>query len=106
VNRLIRVQFRELDLFGKLALRSRLIRTSNAYTFRDLMPGAVVPNQGRGGEAAGGASLASTSKSENPPGTLNQDSFTPIKEPDPPKSGQPTGLDLALTRLKSAMETK
>ncbi len=106
VNRLIRVQFRELDLFGKVALRSRLIRTSNAYTFRDPMLGAVVPEQSRGGEAAGGASLPSTSKSENPPGTLNQDSSTLIKEPDTPKSAQPTGLDLALARLKSAMETK
>ena len=47
VNRLIRVQFRELDLFGKLALRSRLIRTSNAYTFRDPLPCAHVPGQGR-----------------------------------------------------------
>jgi hypothetical protein len=42
VNRLIRVQFRELDLFGKMALRSRLIRTSNAYVFRDPLPCAQV----------------------------------------------------------------
>ena len=106
VNRLIRVQFRELDLFGKLALRSRLIRTSNAYTFRDPMPGAVGPGQSRGGEAAGAMSFALSSKSENPPGTLNQDSSSLITEPDPPKPGHPTGLDLALTRLKSAMEAK
>jgi hypothetical protein len=38
VNRLIRVQYRERDLFGQLALRSRLVRTSNAYVFRDPLP--------------------------------------------------------------------
>jgi hypothetical protein len=31
VNRLVRVQFREKDLFGNLVPRTRLIRTSNAY---------------------------------------------------------------------------
>jgi hypothetical protein len=35
VNRLIRVQYRERDLFGKMELRSRLVRTSNTYMFRD-----------------------------------------------------------------------
>ncbi len=106
VNRLIRVQFRELDLFGKLALRSRLIRTSNAYTFRDPMPGAVGPGQSRGGAAAGASSFALSSKSENPSGTLNQDSSSLLKEPNPPQPTHPTELDLALARLKLAMEAK
>ncbi len=106
VNRLIRVQFRELDLFGKLALRSRLIRTSNAYVFRDPLPGGGAPRQSGGGEAASTSSFALTSKSENPPRTQNQDSYPLTKEPDPPISTQPTGLDVALARLKSAIETK
>ena len=110
VNRLIRVQFRELDLFGKLALRSRLIRTSNAYVFRDPMPCAQVLGQGgekgRGGQAAGAFSFGSSTKSENPPRTQNQDFYLLSKEEGPPKSGQHDGLELALTRLKSAMERK
>jgi len=58
--------------------------------------------EGRGGEAVGSVSFASSSKSENPPGTLNQDfSYLSIASPDPKD-----GLALALFRLKSAMETK
>jgi hypothetical protein len=58
VNRIVREQVRERDLFGKWSSRWRLLRTSNAYVFRDPLPCAV------GREA---------SKSENPAGTLNQD---------------------------------
>jgi hypothetical protein len=102
VNRLIRVQFRELDLFGKLALRSRLIRTSNAYVFRDPLP----CTQGREGQASGVSSFASSTKSENPPRTQNQDVYIPSKEGGTAKSGQHDRLELALSRLKSAMERK
>ena len=52
VNRIVR------DLFGQWATRWRVVRTSNAYLFRDPLPCA----EGRG-----------SSKSENPPGTQNQD---------------------------------
>ena len=55
VNRIWREQVRERDLFGKWATRWRIIRTSNAYLFRDPLPCA----EGRG-----------ASKSENPTGTL------------------------------------
>jgi hypothetical protein len=102
VNRLIRVQFRELDLFGKLALRSRLVRTSNAYVFRDPMPCAQNLAQGRAGGTAAAISLASSSESENPPRTLNQD-FYPLSKTTPePKDG----LEQALARLKTAMTSK
>jgi hypothetical protein len=106
VNRLIRVQFRELDLFGKLALRSRLIRTSNAYVFRDPLPCAQGGGEGRGGEVSAAPSLASSTKSENPPRTQKQDSYPHSKDEDAAKSPQHDGLELALTRLKSAMEQK
>jgi hypothetical protein len=102
VNRLIRVQFREVDLFGKLALRSRLIRTSNAYVFRDPMPCAQSRSEGRGGEAADMASFASSSKSENPPRTQNQDFSYLSTTVTHPKDG----LAIALSRLKNAMESK
>jgi hypothetical protein len=122
VNRLIRVQFRELDLFGRMVQRTRLIRTSNAYTFRDPLPCAQVP-QGRD-ERAGGSgqsreravtatgllgnavSFGLLSKSENPPRTQNQDSSPLSKEQNAGKSDRPTGLEIALTRLKTAMEGK
>jgi hypothetical protein len=105
VNRLIRVQFRELDLFGKMALRSRLIRTSNAYTFRDPLPCAQAP-QGRSEAATAAASIGLSSKSENPPRTQNQDFYPLSRDTGTDNSDQPGGLELALTRLKSAMEGK
>jgi hypothetical protein len=105
VNRLIRVQFRELDLFGKLALRSRLIRTSNAYTFRDPLPCAQVP-QGRGEAATDAVSVGLSSKSENPPRTQNQDFYPLSKAIGAGDSDQVGSLELALSRLKSAMERK
>ena len=102
VNRLIRVQFRELDLFGKLALRSRLIRTSNAYVFRDPLPCAQVPGQSREGQAAGASSFGLSTKSENPPRTQTQDfSYLSTEAPHPKD-----GLAAALSKLKAAMETK
>ena len=105
VNRLIRVQFRELDLFGKMALRSRLIRTSNAYVFRDPLPCAQGRGEGRGsrgGQAGGTVPIGLSSKSENPPRTLNQDFLSPSKSIPDPKSS----LEQALLRLKAAMTAK
>ncbi len=104
VNRLIRVQFRERDLFGKLVQRTRLIRTSNAYMFRDPLPGAAAPDNGRGRPAGGASSFASSSKSENPPRTKNQDFYPTYSGEGAEKSGQSIALDVALARLKSAME--
>ncbi len=102
VNRLIRVQFRELDLFGKLALRSRLIRTSNAYTFRDPLPCAHGRGESRGGDTSAVSSFGSSSKSENPPRTQTQDfSYLSTDAPHPKD-----GLAAALSKLKTAMETK
>jgi len=118
VNRLIRVQFRELDLFGRMVPRTRLIRTSNAYTFRDPLPCAQGSVQGSGGapggcnktgqeaQALGALPVGLSSKSENPPRTQNQDFYLLSKTGGGGKSDQPGGLELALARLKSAMERK
>ena len=38
VNRIVRIRTRERDLFGQWAYRWRIIRTSNAYVFRDPLP--------------------------------------------------------------------
>jgi hypothetical protein len=38
VNRIVREQVRERDLFGKWSQRWRIVRTSNAYVFRDPLP--------------------------------------------------------------------
>jgi hypothetical protein len=37
-NRITRIHVRERDLFGQWASRWRVIRTSNAYVFRDPQP--------------------------------------------------------------------
>jgi hypothetical protein len=72
-NRITRIHVRERDLFGHWASRWRVIRTSNAYVFRD-------PQQRPEGGPA--------SKSENQSGTLNQEvldsSLTPAGNPDSP----------------------
>ncbi len=62
VNRITRERTRERDLFGKMGTAWRVVRTSNAYLFRDPLPCHVPTNIN---------DLAS--KSENPSGTLNQD---------------------------------
>jgi hypothetical protein len=74
VNRITRIRTRELDLFGQWGTRWRIIRTSNAYLFRDPLPCA-----------AGRPEAGFSSKSENPTGTLNQDiSYLREKAPDRP----------------------
>src|SRR6185503_18028140 len=65
-HRIARIQVRERDLFGRIASRWRVIRTSNAYAFRD-------PQQRLEGVAA--------SKSENRPGTLNQEFLSSTMAP-------------------------
>ena len=55
VNRITRIRTRERDLFGQWATRWRIIRTSNAYVFRDPLP----CHEGR-------PILRFSSKSENP----------------------------------------
>jgi hypothetical protein len=88
-HRIARIQVRERDLFGKWASRWRVIRTSNAYVFRD-------PQQRPEGVPA--------SKSENPAGTQNQEILTvlptvlvPARDPDSP-------LERALARFGAAIE--
>jgi hypothetical protein len=93
VNRIWREQVRERDLFGKWATRWRIVRTSNAYLFRDPLPCAA----GRG-----------ASTSEIPPGTLFQvDSITkkPATEPVDNLNGMDKGLLKALHRLGTAIAT-
>ena len=62
-NRITRIHVRERDLFGRWASHWRVIRTSNAYVFRD-------PQQRPEGVLA--------SKSENPTGTQNQEVLIPL----------------------------
>jgi len=91
VNRITRIRDRERDLFGQWATRWRVIRTSNAYAFRDWGAGHVH------GDA---------SKSELRAGLLNQESF--VSSPAPQKasndlSGMPEGLLKALHGLGTAL---
>ena len=85
VHRIARIQVRERDLFGRIASRWRVIRTSNAYVFRD-------PQQRLEGVSA--------SKSENRPGTLNQEIQILIAAP--PDLDNP--LERALARFGTTIE--
>jgi helix-turn-helix protein len=84
-NRITRILVRERDLFGQWASRWRVIRTSNAYVFRDPQAGF----QGR-----------ISSESENSTGTLNQEILflrpAPPRDPDSP-------LERALARFSAAL---
>jgi len=75
VNRITRIRTRELDLFGQLATRWRIIRTSNAYLFRDPLP----CHEGR-------PTCRVSTKSENPPGTNIQEfslTYSATTNPEP-----------------------
>jgi helix-turn-helix protein len=87
-NRITRILVRERDLFGQWASRWRVIRTSNAYVFRD-------PLQGSEGVPA--------SESENPSGTGNQDILDLV--PAPPRDPN-SPLERALTRFGAALGAK
>jgi hypothetical protein len=109
VNRLARVRFREKDLFGKLASRVRVIRTSNAYLFHDPLGSLSHPNppdRGRGEVAKTADYLAFSSKSEIPPGTQIQESYNPSTAPDTRESPLSAGLNQALRRLQRAIGAK
>jgi hypothetical protein len=87
-NRITRIQERCTDLFGRHGWRWRIIRTSNAYVFRDPQAGF----QGR-----------TSSKSENPSGTRNQDIFDPVSAPARDPDGP---LERALARFGAAVRSK
>lgn len=100
VNRIVKVQEPVLDLFGQWSRRWRMLRTSNAYLFRDPLPcGAGAPSEG----AVSGRIPCGSSKSGNPPGTPLPDSSlsngpAKIIVLDPSK-----GLDAALISLGRAL---
>jgi helix-turn-helix protein len=87
-NRITRILVRERDLFGRWASRWRVIRTSNAYVFRDP-------------KSEGSSGFSSTS--ENRAGTPNQDILSPRTAP-PPDPNSP--LERALARFGAALSSK
>lgn len=90
VHRITKIRVKERDLFGQLVTRWQVIRTSNAYVFRDPLPCA--PHRG-------------AYKSENPGGLLNQE-ISLKKEPPAIIILDPANpLDSALIRLGRAMHT-
>ena len=86
VHRIARIQVRERDLFGRWASRWRVIRTSNAYVFRDPEPRvAGVP----------------ASKSGNRLGTQNQEILMALSVPAPDPDSP---LERALQHLGGVIE--
>jgi Helix-turn-helix domain len=95
VNRITRIRHQIPDLFGKWSTVWRIIRTSNAYVFRDPLPCAETrPPE------------AKASKSENPPGTLNQDFSSNIQATGRDLSSMDSDLLSTLHRLGSAIAAK
>jgi hypothetical protein len=101
VNRIMRERVRERDLFGQWAYRWRVVRTSNAYLFRDPLPCA----EGRPSlrwTAPDGAETRRVgrfaSKSENPPRTL-------IPDLELKNSNERSTALAALVRIRDAWET-
>jgi len=87
-NRITRALVRQRDLWGGWSNRWTVIRTSNAYTFRDPQPQlAGVP----------------AAKSENQAGTQNQDVLEPVLAP-PRDPNSP--LERALARFGAAVSAK
>jgi hypothetical protein len=87
-HRIARIREACTDLFGRTTWRWRVIRTSNAYAFRD-------PQAQRGELPA--------SKSENQTGTQNQDILRPVPAP-PINPDSPLGR--ALSRFAAAIAAK
>jgi hypothetical protein len=87
-HRITRIRERGQDLFGHNSWRWRVIRTSNAYQFRD-------PKLQLAGVSA--------SKSENPAGTKNQDVLDPVRA----SARNPSSpLERALARFGTAIRAK
>jgi hypothetical protein len=86
-NRITRIRERCRDLFGAEGWRWRVIRTSNAYVFRD-------------------PKAREASKSENRTGTLNQEaSILPFSVPAVVTAGQ-EALNKALARLEASIAAR
>jgi len=88
VNRFTKIRVPERDIFGRLAHRWQVIRTSNAYLFRDPLPCANRPEN---------------YKSENPPGTLNPESISKDTPPRIIVLDPKNTLDAALIGLGRTM---
>jgi hypothetical protein len=88
VNRIVRIREWGPDLFGRAQNRWRIIRTSNAYTFRDPQPCAKPPN---------------SSKSEITTGTTVQDLNLLAPSVAKPKLDPASPLHQALERLGRAV---
>jgi hypothetical protein len=89
-HRIARVRERCRDLWGREGWRWRVVRSSNAYVLRD--PAAKVAPRAAG-------SRGFPSKSENPPGTMNQLPKSTFSPPDSP-------LERALAALGALIAAK
>jgi hypothetical protein len=87
-HRIARAVVRQRDLFGRWSSRWTVIRTSNAYVFRDPQP-----------QLAG----VSSAKSENPTGTQGQDILDPVATL---ASNSDSPLECALARFGAAVAAR
>ena len=92
VNRIKRVAEASTDLFGVRMRKTRVLRTSNGYQFRDPQPSRTPEN------------VASASKSDFPSGTPIQDLISYPAKPMLPSLDPNNPLELALLNLGRAMK--
>jgi hypothetical protein len=97
VNRIARARVMIEDLLGKPVPGWRIIRTSNAYVFRDPLPCR------QSGERSQATSVE-IPKSENPTGTLNPDLFSSFQAIPSAKAITPNQLEKALAKLNIAIK--
>ena len=94
VNRIFRVRERIPDLFGKWAYRWRIVRTSNAYLFRDPLPcGGGKPDEYQG----------DFTKSENTSGTIIPVFPSYKNDPQTNETDPNSPLERALNSYRQAM---
>ena len=98
VNRLRRVK-----MPGPAGWRWRVLRTSNGYRFTDMPEAATSPQMA---QENGTRAARPRSKSDDPSGTPNQDSFPTDAPSRRNLSPSKTGLDEALARLKKSMQKR
>jgi DNA-binding transcriptional MocR family regulator len=90
-HRIVRIRERCADLFGQRGWRWRVLRTSNAYVFRDPKMADSRPV---------------SSKSENPTGTLNQDLSSDLPAVPAPVRVLSGPLERALARFRTAIQER
>lgn len=98
VNRIVRVREWGMDLFGRAQNRTRVIRTSNAYTFVDPLTQGAYNADGRGKQC-----LPSRTLPANASGVSPQYAFPELS--DQIATARPTGFGVVTAELRRYLKS-